>query len=273
MYEAKVLADSICGENRITTIVCTFPEIVHKQFLKHRMLSINTRSHRALPTSKVKESSNFVPNIWTKNGKGMVASETVEGWQGSWCSDIWTAAKNDIIKRVEQLEHMEIHKEKANRLLEPFSWCTMIITGTFWLGDTTPIKKLKGFFDLRLPHDAQDEIRQTAGIVKEVFDASNPVILTPGSWHFSFITDEEKDLTLLQKIKLNCARAARVSYLSHDGKRDLDRDYDLYDRLVNDEHMSALEHCAQAVGDNKYYANLKGWKSWRYKLEWEGTEV
>jgi hypothetical protein len=58
-----------------------------------------------------------------------------------------------------------------------------------------------------------------------------------------------------------------VSYLTHDGKRDREKDLELYDRLLAggaNGHWSPFEHVATplAVGATTS-GNLRGWKQYR----------
>ncbi len=50
-------------------------------------------------------------------------------------------------------------------------------------------------------------------------------------------------------VKLSVARCARVSYLTHEGKRDVDADLALYDRLRSSGHLSPFEHAARVATD------------------------
>jgi hypothetical protein len=47
--------------------------------------------------------------------------------------------------------------------------------------------------------------------------------------------------------KISVGRCARVSYLTHDGKRDQQADIDLHDRLLTSGHWSPFEHVAEAL--------------------------
>lgn len=69
------------------------------------------------------------------------------------------------------------------------------------------------------------------------------------------------------KLKINVARAARLSYNNHDGEIDYQKDIELHDRLLKSKHASPMEHCAQCQNNDKWYANFKGWKSYRKFLE------
>jgi len=76
----------------------------------------------------------------------------------------------------------------------------------------------------------------------------------------------------LQKIavKISVARAARLSYMTFDGEIDYEKDIELHDRLLESKHASPMEHCAQAQDNSDWYANFKGWKSYRKFLEESG---
>ena len=81
--------------------------------------------------------------------------------------------------------------------------------------------------------------------------------------------------------KISVARCARVSYLTHDGSRNIDKDLDLYDRLVTAQppHWSPLEHVAKPDPTNKNFVtdgtntfavpalgNFVGWRQMRHDI-------
>ena len=76
--------------------------------------------------------------------------------------------------------------------------------------------------------------------------------------------DEEKVINLL---KIATARAARLSYMTFENNIDYQKDIELHDRLLESKHVSPMEHCAQAQDSSNWYANFKGWKSYRKFLE------
>lgn len=59
-------------------------------------------------------------------------------------------------------------------------------------------------------------------------------------------------------LKIATARAARLSYMTFDGNIDYQKDIELHDRLLLDEHLSPFEHCARAMSDLEYYSFIKG---------------
>jgi thymidylate synthase ThyX len=79
--------------------------------------------------------------------------------------------------------------------------------------------------------------------------------------------DEVPDLEPRKQV--STARCARVSYLTHDGVRDIDKDLELYDRLENPgdgpPHMSPFEHVARPT-HFKRQGNFRGWKQLRHEV-------
>jgi len=160
-------------------------------------------------------------------------------------------------------------------------WQTVIITATDW----------DNFFALRLHKDAQPEIRHGALLIKEAMDASNPRYLSyknKNDWHLPLIQPDEivvdeKDpylgmsptyIGIENAKKISAGRCARISYLTHDGKRDYNADIALCDRLSESGHMSPLEHVAVPMSeqyvienninkDKPYVGNFCGWVQMR----------
>ena len=73
----------------------------------------------------------------------------------------------------------------------------------------------------------------------------------------------------MQKIilKISTARCARLSYMTFNGEIDYQKDIELHDRLLKDHHMSPMEHSAMCKNDSIWYANFKGFISYRYLIE------
>ena len=94
-----------------------------------------------------------------------------------------------------------------------------------------------------------------------------------GRWHLPLIQDDERSLPDEELCKLSVARCARVSYLTHDGKRDHERDLDLYERLLGggaNGHWSPFEHVATPAADpQQHSANFVGWEQYRKRFPQE----
>jgi thymidylate synthase ThyX len=115
---------------------------------------------------------------------------------------------------------------------------------------------------------AQPEIRVAAEAMRAAYDASTPVAVPHGQWHTPYVHDEDGDLDDETKRQVSAARCARVSYLTHDGRRDIEKDLVLYDRLVTARppHWAPLEHVATpATDDEAPLGNLRGWRQLRHE--------
>ena len=150
------------------------------------------------------------------------------------------------------------------------------------LYQTRPRREVKDFEDIhwRDCNHSQAEIHIQA-LAEAMWDARNestPTKLTYGQWHLPFndkidttkIDLDYDDGTWLFKtarIKIATARCARLSYNNHDGEIDYQKDIELHDKLLKSKHASPMEHCAQCQNNDKWYANFKGWKSYRKFLE------
>lgn len=238
-YSAKIIRDSIGhAAPRLTTFEVTFPRIVHAEMMTHRAFSRNAGSSRAIPIEKMIDrilADPFYPIEWGTNKPGMQAGEEIANKEIA--EDIWQQAALNAIQSARYLAAQGVHKQLANRLLEPFSWITVIITATEWAN----------FFTQRCHPDAQPEIRKIAEMMRDLYYSNTPTELADGEYHTPYIQPDEEGLEWEVKIKISVARCARVSYLTHDGTRSVDKDIDLYDKLINggaNGHWSPFEHVA-----------------------------
>jgi thymidylate synthase ThyX len=255
--KAEVIADSICI-TRITTLELTMPKWLVAQLNTHRCFSRNSASSRAIPLKKLRAQvleNPYVPSTWPRNQKGMQGGEALDASHAGASERAWRQALSDACKHHEWLEHLGVHKEIANRLLEPFMWTKVLVTSTEW----------ENFFKLRLPGaGAQHEMGRLALAMQQAIYASEPAILRPGDWHLPFTQSRTATtMTLAQSV----ARAARVSYMNHGKQSSYSQDYDLSKRLHDDGHWSPFEHQAVAMETDESCANFRGWKQYRTVIE------
>jgi thymidylate synthase ThyX len=236
--EAKIVADSINQQgDRITTYLLTFPRFILAELNTHRVFSKNSASSRAIPFHKMVkmvETDPFIPIAWQFDHKGMQGIEyvTEESDFGgiSARNESWLSARDYAIQQAKDLNSMDTTKQLCNRLLEPFMWHTVLLTGT----------EFKNFFELRCPvyeteigvfkskrdalisyaeggvmanlpitdlewlqiNSSQAEIHMQA-LAEAMWDAMNestPKELKAGEWHIPFgdQMDEDKIETLLR---------------------------------------------------------------------------
>lgn len=256
--EAKIISDSVSiHDRRITTMVIKYPRFIHSEFMTHRIFSRNASSSRAIPVDKmiddIKEDM-AKPSLWAKNQKGMSSGERLDHNKEVMCNHVWEEAAEFVIKKCVLLKELGVHKSIANRILEPFSHITTIVTSTEW----------DNFFKLRISPDAQPEICELATKMKVVLDESTPKLKNFGDWHIPFGDAYVDDGIPIEKmLKISVARCARVSYLNFEGKIDNEKDYDLHDRLMNEGHWSPFEHCATPASSDVYSGNFLGWLQYR----------
>lgn len=255
MIEAKVILDSINKGNRLTTIEVTFHRFILSEFNTHRKFSRNSASSRAIPIqrqiNKIIDDP-AIPLEFGSNQRGMQAGEPLSGMELDNARSIWLRAAVGATEYAYELMSLGVHKQVANRILEPFMWHTAIISSTEW----------DNFFNQRISPLAQPEINAIAIKMRDAINGSIPV--ETDNWHLPYLQDDELNLSIDTKKKISVARCARVSYLTHDGERNIDKDIELYDRLVTADppHWSPLEHVARPISDlsdNEFRGNFDGW--------------
>lgn len=154
---------------------------------------------------------------------------------------------NDAIYSLHEKYHMwgviriqekGLHKQHANRVLEPYSFHTVIVTATHW----------RNFFGLRASALAQPEAQDFALAMAQAMMASETKELQCGDWHLPYIREEDfaeaSDQVILAYA--SAGKCARTSYLTQDGRRALKEDVALaMDKLAPHGHMSPLQHPAR----------------------------
>jgi thymidylate synthase ThyX len=265
-YSARILLDSLSPAGvRLTTMEARYPRFVHSELMTHRVFSRNAASSRAIPIKRmiaaVREDP-AMPVYWGKNQTGMSARTEISGEARARAEREWLRALENALESAERLSDSEIdlHKQLVNRILEPFAWITVIITATQWAN----------FFTQRCHPDAQPEIKQIADMMLAAYRASVPQVVPLGGWHVPLILDDERSLDDELLCKLSVARCARVSYLTHEGTRDLAKDLELYERLMSggaNGHWSPTEHVAAPLADPAASSgNLRGWEQYRKRF-------
>lgn len=267
-----MIADSVSRDTgyRVTTLELRMHRFMLPEFLTHRAFSRNSSSNRAIPVLKridqvVDEPA--MPLVWPGERKGMQGGPPLPTYLANDAREVWLAARDTTVEYAKDLLDLGVHKSIVNRLLEPFLSQTVIVTATDW-GD---------FYAQRLPPQnggeplAQAEIVFLACEMRKAYVASDPVQLTLGQWHLPYLDDWElKTMPVEQAKRVSVARCARVSYLTHDGKRDVAADLDLYRRLssASPPHWSPLEHVATPADKGEQtQGNFTGWHQLRHMGE------
>ena len=255
-FSATVRADSV-GPNgvRLTTLEVTFPRFILAEFNTHRQFSRNSGSSRAVPTRRlirrIREAP-VGPLDFRQNQAGMQGAGSIPGMGALKAHTVWGRAEDSAAFYAQALSDIGVHKERTNRILEPFSWHTVIVTATEW----------SNFFAQRDHEAADPAMQRTARLMREAMDESTPATLQAGDMHLPYIEDKDRDaLTAEDMCRVSVARCARVSYLTHDRRRDLAADLDLYRRLAEGMHMSPFEHVAEALPKVMDRADCAGYRA------------
>ena len=260
-----MIADSTSPSgSRLTTLEVRLHRFVLAELNTHRVFSRNSASSRAIPVARQIErviTDPALPMEYGSKRAGMQAGPPLDGQALVDAQQVWLAARDSAVAAAQELLRLGVHKQVANRLLEPFMWHTVIVSSTDW----------DGFWTQRCSPLAQPEIRVAAEAMRDAVATSIPIARASGDWHLPYITEEDRveaghaHETLR---RVSAARCGRVSYLTQDGRRDLDEDLKLYDRFVNADppHASPLEHVATPVPDQgaRQLGNLRGWLQLRH---------
>lgn len=258
MIKVEIIADSIGPDrSRITTMVWTYPRFIHAEVMTHRVFARNAASSRAIPIQKMlthAKATPACPSEWGRNGKGMQAIGALDHVASEQAQVEWLAARDEIVRRVEEMEALGVHKQITNRMLEPWLHITTLVTATEWAN----------FFNLRAHPDAQPEFQRLAFLALKRYLGSSPSVKREGEWHMPYADRYmESGLAEAELLKIVTARAARVSYLTMAGDIVHAKDYELHDRLASDGHWSPFEHAARATGDQEYHGCYRGWLPYR----------
>ena len=254
---AQIVAHSVNEQgDELISVLATFPRIILAEVNTHRMLSKNTSSSRAIPFKKMVETIQndpFIPIAWQKEHKGMQGSEYFTDPVDLVAMEAnWLLARDRAVSSAWWLNEGKLTKQLCNRLLEPFMWTTMLITGSR--------EGWENFFNLRCPSyqysaakfrskkdlakttvhaedftdldflkmnkgQAEIHIMELAECIWDAYNESTPKVLKAGDWHIPF-EDKMSDLDIDKvfkagsgpmnrqevRVKTSVAMAARTSY-------------------------------------------------------------
>lgn len=257
MFEVKILAASVnsMGE-RLTTFQLTYPRFIHSELLTHRMFSRNSASSRAIPVEKMISDvmvNPVIPIHWGAAQKGMQAYSEVPNHVQATCETMWLNARDEAVRQARLILDCGVHKQIVNRLLEPWMWITVICSTT----------SFEHFRQLRCHPAAEPHFQKLAGMMADAYDSAEPQLKRLGEWHLPLIGfSGDEHLSVADCVKVSTARCARVSYLTHDGKRDVEADIELHDRLASSGHWSPFEHASQP-SPHRQQGNFMGWIQYR----------
>jgi thymidylate synthase ThyX len=253
---AKVIAHSKSPWGcEIASLEVKFPRFILAEMNTHRVMSRSYRSSRAVPSNKLLDeviNNPALPVFWGANQSGMSANGEIR--DKDVVAAIWKNTGRSVAATVETLTRVYgLHKQTANRLIEPWMFAKGVITATDW----------ENFFRLRLAPDAQPEMQAAAQCMLEALVNSNPDRIGFGKWHLPYVNEPSRKAKLI-----SAARCARASYDKHGQPTSDKEDLKLAFRLRDTFHMSPFEHPATPTWiPGRRVRNFHGWRQLRASMD------
>jgi hypothetical protein len=319
-FKAKVVLDSV-GPNRrrLISVEATYPRFIHAEIMTHRDRARNAASSRAIPWKRKGKQAvpisempkgavpigrgihseitldhrdiyeYYVPNCMYAmvlndpvipiylglEQRGMQAGEELEAEKRVEAERVIREMLRHNLSHCDMLAELGLHKSIVNRYVEPWMWITVLMTSTAW----------QNFFRLRVHPAAERHFQKIAGMIRDAIRDSIPTQLRVGEWHLPYVDAAEiSELAAEDRAiqKVSTGRCARVSYLTHDGKRDVREDIRLANQLIDPRtanldddviHASPLEHVCQAMQDPDHRSGpFLGWHQFRKEFLRENVD-
>jgi hypothetical protein len=280
---AKVILDSVSPDGiRLTTMELRYPRFIHSEFMTHRVFSRNASSSRAVPVETLiaeAETAPAMPEKWGIHNRGMQDGGAMSIFGERTAKSDWLAARDDAVARAKIMitRSERASKQIINRILEPFTHISVVVTSTYW----------KNFFTLRDHSAADPTMFALANAVIDARSSSSPLVREHSDWHLPYTTDEDIESALKYALsvaesmnirdvddldryiidimcRISTARCARVSYLTHDKKRPtVEEDLGLFSDLMQEKplHASPAEHQAQPDRIRQTGSHSRGWEN------------
>lgn len=231
------------SNDELVTVCVKNPKFLDAEFEKHRMLSSNSSSDRAVPFSKILKREPYLPLDVRTNDRGMQSETKLDEESLEYFYNDLTYLHREIVSILEQWKD-QVHKQHLNRYLLPFSFQYKVLTGT--------VQQWRYFLKLRNRSDVDPNFQIIAKELEKEIAKSAPNNIN-NSWHLPFITQEEQndnELPLKTLIEMSIARCARVSYENHYGKRpSVEEDRDLAHILLERPYESTHKGVSVDIND------------------------
>lgn len=268
--------NTVTGD-KMMTLRCHYPRIVHAEVKTHSQLKTNSASSRAVPVSAMNKSIlddiakpiRFGANQSGMQDKGVDhdglidVSDTFDFYTGR---EVWDMAASSAIVYSNALADAGYHKQVCNRITEPFQYMDIVMSGSEWAN----------FFWLRVDPDADPTFVTLAELCLEAYLCDGWDLLYEGDWHLPFVRYSRNESTgkqefyivnvddsdsytngyeYKQELTLDQAKLISMSVCAQSSFRK--SDYSLEKALAiepklfsgNKVHASPSEHQAQAIGN------------------------
>jgi len=235
---AKVIEHSSYNQQELITLEIYSPKFLDAEIEKHRMISSNSSSDRAIPIVKMMEQEYFIPDDIRLNERGMQGKTQLDDISKRRFTNSIIKLRKDTCNMLIGYKH--VHKQHLNRYLLPYSMQKKVMTANKDQWDY--------FLSLRLHKAADPAIYELAKCINKAINESKPKELSLHQWHLPYISElERKENRIEDLLKSSSARCARVSYNNHNGTYPTkEEDFKLFDFLINEElpHATPTEHQA-----------------------------
>lgn len=299
-YKPQIIADSTNWTGiRLTTFLINLPTCLLAELRTHRLLqgsdtdlSVNANSDRAIPISKKMElvkQNTYLP-IATQADKGMTGIENVPEYFQLYCNNTYESALHQMLFYSESLNLNKASKQYVNRLLMPFGYSEVIVTGdSFAWSD---------FLRLRTAENVEPNFRYIAQLMSDLYQNNKPEHLEIGQWHYPFKLLE--GLEVKQDLIVSMSCCARISF-DIDRNESYEKHYERSKRIFESGHVSVSEHQYRVpsykevyndyfdkrvilkyvdgkcegleIEKGKYFSNVNGWIQLRKMIECGEFEI
>lgn len=242
---AKIIAYSKAPSGQlIVTFELEYPRFIHGELMTHRLFSRNAASSRAIPVATIIDqvyNNPAMPIHWGANQSGMQAKQELGTFRKKAAKKLWKIAAKAACRVATAMTRIGLHKQVANRILEPFQTMKTVVTATCF----------ENWFWLRDHADAQPEIRALAVAMLNELDSQEPARLSYNDWHMPYFGEgywlEGCGIPLQDALAISSSCCAQVSFRKLDDT--LDKARMIYARLVESEpvHASPFEHQAKPM--------------------------
>jgi thymidylate synthase ThyX len=241
MISATVVAASTAPEgSTLFTLELRHPRFIDAEINKYRNAAKSTGSSRAIPTLAITtqvEEDPFVPNDFRKNQAGMQGVPVDPETQKK-AEEIWRRAAKMNAEIAKELLALGIHKQHANRWMEPAMMVSSMVTGV--------LDAWNHLVRQRDHQAAQPEFQDLAVKIREAINASRPTVLENYQWHLPM--DPGTDFPIRERVLCSVGRCAAVSY-HRQGQATPEKAIELAKRLMGEDppHLSPFEHAAKVI--------------------------